>query len=73
MILTFGFYRIQNMKSVNKTPNMSSIIISIIKNEGILSLWKGLLPTYCRIGPHTIITFIFNEQFAKVYRNYVMK
>ncbi|XP_015597365.1 mitochondrial 2-oxoglutarate/malate carrier protein isoform X1 [Cephus cinctus] len=64
--------RIQNMKSSGKTPSMMSIIYSIVKTEGVISLWRGFWPTYCRIGPHTVLTFIFNEQFAKFYRQTFM-
>lgn len=65
--------RIQNYSSAGKAPTMFLIIMSIAKAEGFSALWKGFWPSYCRIGPHTVITFIFNEQFAEFYRNNVMK
>ncbi|KAF7992693.1 hypothetical protein HCN44_005037 [Aphidius gifuensis] len=65
--------RIQNSSSSSKSPTSISIIIKIAKTEGITALWKGFWPTYCRIGPHTVITFIFNEQFAEFYRKIIMK
>ena len=34
----------------------------VIKNEGFFSLWKGFTPYYFRLGPHTVLTFIFLEQ-----------
>jgi len=40
----------------------------IVKNEGVLSLWKGFLPYYFRLGPHTVLTFIFLEQLNKIYK-----
>lgn len=52
---------------------MLKVIINIAKNEGIMALWKGFVPTYCRIGPHTIITFVCNEQFANFYRTHFSK
>lgn len=40
----------------------------IIRNEGFFSLWKGFLPYYFRLGPHTVLTFIFLEQLNVAYR-----
>ena len=34
----------------------------VVKNEGFFSLWKGFTPYYFRLGPHTVLTFIFLEQ-----------
>lgn len=67
--------RIQNRKSSNagKLPGMFSVMFNIARTEGFRALWKGFWPTYCRIGPHTVITFMFNEQFARLYRLYFMQ
>ncbi len=40
-----------------------------MKKEGFFSLWKGFTPYYARLGPHTALTFVFLEQFRKVYYN----
>ena len=45
----------------------------LIRNEGVLSLWKGFTPYYARIGPHTVLTFIFLEQLRKLYYNSIRK
>jgi len=34
-----------------------------LKNEGPMAFYKGFLPYYIRLGPHTMITFIVYEQF----------
>ncbi|KYN04269.1 PREDICTED: mitochondrial 2-oxoglutarate/malate carrier protein-like [Cyphomyrmex costatus] len=65
--------RIQNMKSTEKPPGMISVMMSIAKNEGMGALWKGFWPTYCRIGPHTVLTLVINEQLMRLYRTYVNK
>ncbi|CAK9834064.1 Mitochondrial 2-oxoglutarate/malate carrier protein [Anthophora retusa] len=65
--------RIQNLKSTGKPPGMIKMLLTIAKNEGITALWKGFWPTYCRIGPHTVLTFIFNEQITNAYRRYMLK
>eukprot|EP01103_Thecamoeba_quadrilineata_P003055 TRINITY_DN12887_c0_g1_i1.p1 TRINITY_DN12887_c0_g1~~TRINITY_DN12887_c0_g1_i1.p1 ORF type:complete len:318 (+),score=60.48 TRINITY_DN12887_c0_g1_i1:31-984(+) len=36
-----------------------------ITAEGLLGLYKGFVPNWMRIGPHTIVTFIVFEQFRK--------
>jgi solute carrier family 25 oxoglutarate transporter 11 len=42
----------------------------LVKNEGFFSLWKGFTPYYARLGPHTVLTFVFLEQFRRLYYNY---
>ncbi|VEN48608.1 unnamed protein product [Callosobruchus maculatus] len=62
--------RYQNMKVVDGKPEYSSpvhVLTSVVKNEGVLALWRGFLPYYFKIGPHTVLTFIFLEQFNKAY------
>lgn len=34
----------------------------IVKSEGPTALFKGWLPAFLRLGPHTIVTFIVLEQ-----------
>ncbi|XP_076235034.1 mitochondrial 2-oxoglutarate/malate carrier protein [Calliopsis andreniformis] len=63
--------RIQNLKATGKTPGMVAMLLSIAKTEGVPALWKGFLPTYCRVGPHTVLTFIINEQIVNLYRRYI--
>lgn len=47
-----------------------SVLRDVIKNEGVLALWSGLLPTYCKIGPMTVLIFIFLEQLNRLYFEY---
>ncbi|KAK9507567.1 hypothetical protein O3M35_007394 [Rhynocoris fuscipes] len=64
--------RIQNMKVKDGKPEFKGtvdVITKIIKNEGVFSLWKGFTPYFARLGPHTVLTFIFLEQFNKAYRS----
>ena len=65
--------RVQSMKIIDGVPEYKGGIDAlkkVIKNEGVLSLWKGFTPCYFRIGPHTVFTFIFLEQMQKHARNY---
>lgn len=49
---------------------MGQIINSIVQREGVLALWKGFLPYYSRLGPHTVLTFIFLEQLNTLYARF---
>jgi len=67
--------RIQNMKIVDGKPEYTGaldVLGKIVRNEGVLSLWKGFVPYYFRLGPHTVLTFIFLEQMNKLYKNKFM-
>ncbi|VDD86298.1 unnamed protein product [Enterobius vermicularis] len=62
--------RIQNMRIIDGKPeykNAFDVLQKIIRNEGIFALWKGFTPYYFRIGPHTVLTFIFLEQMNSLY------
>ncbi|CAL7950754.1 unnamed protein product [Xylocopa violacea] len=65
--------RIQNMKIVDGKPEFNGaidVIIRVCRNEGVFSLWKGFFPYYARLGPHTVLTFIFLEQMFSFYKTY---
>ncbi|XP_054267679.1 mitochondrial 2-oxoglutarate/malate carrier protein-like [Macrosteles quadrilineatus] len=67
--------RIQNMKIVNGKPEYTGavdVLTKVIKNEGFFALWKGFTPYYARLGPHTVLTFIFLEQLNKSYNEYFL-
>lgn len=67
--------RIQNMKIIDGKPEYSGaidVLGKVIKKEGFFSLWKGFTPYYMRLGPHTVITFIFLEQMNKYYKQIVL-
>ena len=66
--------RIQNMKIVDGKPEFKGaidVIIRVCRNEGLFSLWKGFFPYYARLGPHTVLTFIFLEQMNTMYKTYI--
>ena len=46
------------------------VLIKIVRKEGVPALWKGFTPCYLRIGPHTVLTFIFLEQFVVAAKKY---
>lgn len=68
--------RIQNMKYIDGKPEYKGafdVLFKVIRKEGFFSLWKGFTPYYARLGPHTVLTFIFLEQMNKFYKIYVLK
>ncbi|CAB3404887.1 unnamed protein product [Caenorhabditis bovis] len=67
--------RIQSMKVIDGKPeykNAFDVWAKIIKNEGVFALWKGFTPYYMRLGPHTVLTFIFLEQMNDAYYKFVL-
>lgn len=67
--------RIQNMKIIDGKPEYKGaldVLGKVIRNEGFFSLWKGFTPYYMRLGPHTVLTFIFLEQMNLVYKKHVL-
>nr|XP_011454174.2 mitochondrial 2-oxoglutarate/malate carrier protein [Crassostrea gigas] len=68
--------RIQNMKTIDGKPEYkgaTDVFLRTVRKEGFFSLWKGFLPYYFRLGPHTVLTFIFIEQMNKMYATVVLK
>ena len=59
------------MKIIDGKPEFKGaidVILKVIKYEGVSALWKGFAPYYFRLGPHTVLTFIFLEQMNKWYK-----
>jgi hypothetical protein len=38
-----------------------------VKNEGLMALYKGFIPTWVRMGPWNIIFFVTYEQLKQLY------
>ncbi|CAI5760607.1 unnamed protein product [Candida verbasci] len=55
--------RIMNAKVSNE--NAFTILKDAIKTEGIGFMFRGWLPSFIRLGPHTIVTFLVLEQLRK--------
>lgn len=48
------------------------MLLKVIRYEGFFSLWKGFTPYYARLGPHTVLTFIFLEQMNIFYKKFFL-
>ncbi|EGI58278.1 PREDICTED: mitochondrial 2-oxoglutarate/malate carrier protein-like [Acromyrmex echinatior] len=59
--------RIQNWRQPTKPPNLLAMIINIAKKEGVMLLWRGLLPYYSKSAPNTIITMVCVDQLHDMY------
>lgn len=51
---------------------LQEVLMRVVRSEGFFSLWKGFTPYYARLGPHTVLTFIFLEQMNRLYKTYVL-
>ncbi|CAF0795125.1 unnamed protein product [Adineta steineri] len=68
--------RYQNMKVIQGKPEYNGILDvfqRILHKEGAVSFWKGFTPYFSRLGPHTILTFIFIEQLNIQYQKHILK
>lgn len=68
--------RIQNMKpdADGKAPYKGSVdvLLKVARQDGVFALWKGFMPYFFRLGPHTVITFMLLEQLNQAYRSQVL-
>ncbi|XP_077978623.1 mitochondrial substrate carrier family protein ucpB-like [Glandiceps talaboti] len=53
-------------KGEHKYKHSFDCFNKIIRTEGVLGLYKGFIPNWVRIGPHTVISLFLFEQFRKL-------
>ena len=58
------------MSAKGKT-GLVSLLVDLYRKEGLSWCFKGWVPSFIRLGPHTIATFVFLEQHKKLYRRYL--
>eukprot|EP01113_Clastostelium_recurvatum_P041917 TRINITY_DN6735_c0_g1_i1.p1 TRINITY_DN6735_c0_g1~~TRINITY_DN6735_c0_g1_i1.p1 ORF type:complete len:322 (+),score=31.93 TRINITY_DN6735_c0_g1_i1:44-967(+) len=46
--------------------NSWDCVLKTIRSEGFMGLYKGFIPNWLRIGPHTIVTFLVYEQLRRM-------
>ncbi|KAI9985766.1 hypothetical protein PInf_024532 [Phytophthora infestans] len=56
--------RLMNMHH-NEYKSATDCFVKVVKHEGLRGLYKGWLPAYMRLGPQTLLTFVFLEQLRK--------
>jgi solute carrier family 25 oxoglutarate transporter 11 len=61
------------MRTINGVPEyagLADVLFKTVRNEGVLSLWKGFVPFFLRLGPHTIVAFMTLEQLTLLYKRF---
>lgn len=56
--------------SAKTREGLFSLLTRITANEGAGWMFKGWVPSFVRLGPHTIFTFMFLEQHKKLWRKW---
>nr|POE65944.1 mitochondrial dicarboxylate transporter [Quercus suber] len=56
--------------SAHTHDGLFALLANITKTEGFMWMWRGWVPSFIRLGPHTIATFMFLEQHKTLYRRY---
>jgi dicarboxylate transporter 10 len=54
--------------SVSESNCLAKLLADVYRVEGIWWMFRGWTPSFIRLGPHTIATFLFLEQHKKMYR-----
>ncbi|KAK6028264.1 hypothetical protein OSTOST_05688, partial [Ostertagia ostertagi] len=58
--------KVRPLTVLPSTESGMKFMFQLLKKESV-RLWKGFTPYYMRLGPHTVLTFIFLEQFNRAY------
>lgn len=56
--------------SAKTRESLVGVVTSVTRAEGLGWMFKGWVPSFMRLGPHTIATFMFLEQHKKIYRQW---
>lgn len=54
--------------SAHSKEGLLVLLRRIYQEEGIRWTFRGWVPSFIRLGPHTIATFLFLEQHKKIYQ-----
>ena len=57
--------------SAKEKKGILRLLADIYIREGFTWCFKGWVPSFIRLGPHTIATFMFLEQHKRLYRRWV--
>jgi dicarboxylate transporter 10 len=60
--------RIMSASHTDGKPGIVELLREIYRKEGVRWVFRGWVPSFIRLGPHTIATFLFLEQHKKIYR-----
>ena len=51
-----------------KGASVIEVLRQAVKTEGVGWMWRGWVPSFVRLGPHTVATFMFLEQHKRAWR-----
>lgn len=54
--------------SSQESKGLANLLVDVYRLEGVGWMFRGWVPSFIRLGPHTIATFLFLEQHKKMYR-----
>jgi dicarboxylate transporter 10 len=54
--------------SATEHTSIVTLLRQTTRKEGLIWMFRGWVPSFIRLGPHTIFTFVFLEQHKKAYR-----
>jgi len=54
--------------SQSESKGLGKLLADVYRVEGIGWMFRGWVPSFIRLGPHTIATFLFLEEHKKIYR-----
>ncbi|KAL8679106.1 MAG: hypothetical protein Q9186_004601 [Xanthomendoza sp. 1 TL-2023] len=54
--------------SAREQEGLKGLLGRIYRVEGVGWMFKGWVPSFVRLGPHTVVTFLFLEQHKRVWR-----
>lgn len=60
--------RIMSASAAEGGRSILGLLRDIYRKEGLTWAFRGWVPSFIRLGPHTIATFIFLEEHKKIYR-----
>ena len=63
----FDVIKTRIMASDNNMVSLYGSLTHMIKNEGIIALFRGWIANYVRLGPQTTFIFMSYEQFCKLF------
>ncbi|KAI9804768.1 MAG: hypothetical protein M1825_001136 [Sarcosagium campestre] len=56
--------------ATQQQKGLLAFLTDTYRAEGVRWMFKGWVPSFIRLGPHTIATFLFLEQHKKLYRHF---
>lgn len=56
--------------SAKESEGLKGLLRRVYRVEGVGWMFRGWVPSFVRLGPHTIATFLFLEQHKKLYRHF---